>query len=131
MYDVLDPRDLLAGELDQCRESGRDIAPMEEAVLAALAEGSASDQRRMLRALGDVGTAGDWPYDEPSSLEAIRATLPPSSLPAPQALDGDALRDRLLAAWSGRVAGCILGKPVEGWGRPAIRTYLEAQTPIP
>ena len=131
MYDVLDPRDLLEAELDQCRESGRDIAPIEDAVLAALADGSAADRQRMLRALGELRMASEWPYDEPSSFEAIRATLPaPPSLP-PLALDGDALRDRLLAAWSGRVAGCMLGKAVEGWGRGAIRGYLEAHDAYP
>jgi hypothetical protein len=76
MYDVLDPRDLLEGELDQCRESGRDIAPIEAAVQAALSGGSAADRRLMLRVLGDVRAASDWRYDEPSSLEAIAATLP-------------------------------------------------------
>ena len=131
MYDVLDPRDLLEGELDQCRESGRDIAPIEAAVRAALADGSAADRRLMLRVLGDARTASDWPYDEPSSLEAIAATLSRPPRPAPLVLAGDALRDRLLAAWSGRVAGCILGKPVEGWGRAAIRTYLEAHDAYP
>ena len=131
MFDVLDPRDLLEGELDQCRESGHDIAPVEAAVRAALAEGSAEDRRLMLRALGDAPTASDWPYDEPSSREAIAATLSRPPGQAPLALSGEALRDRLLAAWSGRVAGCILGKPIEGWGRAAIRTYLEAHGAYP
>ena len=51
MYDVLDPRDLLEAELDQSRESRRDIASVEEAARAALADGSAADRYRMLRAL--------------------------------------------------------------------------------
>ena len=68
----------------------------------------------LLRALGELRAPGDWPYDEPSSLEAITATLPTPPRPAPLGLDGDALRDRLLAAWSGRVAGCILGKADRG-----------------
>src|SRR4051794_33312028 len=108
MYDVLDSRDLLEGELDQCRESGREIASVEGAVLAALADGSEADRLRLLHALGESRTTSDWPYDEPSSLEAIAATLPTPAAPALLRLDGDVLHDRLLAAWSGRVAGCIL-----------------------
>ena len=43
----------------------------------------------------------------------------------PVRLSDAALRDRLLGAWLGRAAGCLLGKPVEGWSRQAIRTLLE------
>jgi ADP-ribosylglycohydrolase len=32
--------------------------------------------------------------------------------------------DRLLGAWQGRAAGCLLGKPVEGWAAPKIRAQL-------
>ncbi|MGA5195010.1 ADP-ribosylglycohydrolase family protein [Streptomyces exfoliatus] len=42
-------------------------------------------------------------------------------LPAP-----DALRDRLHAAWLGRAAGCLLGKPVEKLPLSAIRALARA-----
>lgn len=64
-------------------------------------------------------------YQEPATLEEIRAARPdgPRQLDVP--LDSDALRDRLLGAWLGRAAGCLLGKPVENWTRTQIRTLLE------
>ena len=33
--------------------------------------------------------------------------------------------DRVHGAWLGRIAGCMLGKSVEGWGHDMIRDYLE------
>jgi len=36
------------------------------------------------------------------------------------------LADKILGAWQGRCAGCLLGKPVEGWPREAIVAYLQA-----
>ena len=71
----------------------------------------------------------DWPYDEPSTLPDIKRTRVPSAPPCD--LDDDALRDRLLAAWLGRCAGCNLGKPVEGWSRTRIRAYLEKANAYP
>ena len=54
-----------------------------------------------------------YPYEEPSALPAIRAlrkspcgTMPPP----PEAV----LHDKLHGAWLGRIAGCMLGKPLEG-----------------
>ncbi|MGC5413370.1 ADP-ribosylglycohydrolase family protein, partial [Streptomyces sp. DT225] len=48
--------------------------------------------------------------DEPDGLDAIRAACPQW----PRARGGrPAGRERLHAAWLGRAAGCLLGKPVE------------------
>ncbi len=51
-------------------------------------------------------------------------------------IDGDAhLRDRLRAAWSGRISGCQLGKPVEllsmRRGRAALESYLADAGAVP
>jgi ADP-ribosylglycohydrolase len=69
-------------------------------------------------------------YVEPSDLAAIQAARPdgPRRLPLP---DGDALQDRMRGAWLGRCAGCMLGKPVEGWTRANIARLLEAGDAYP
>lgn len=66
-----------------------------------------------------------FPYHEPSDLEAIRAARPASrpALP-PLRLTAAELRDRAYGAWLGRVCGCLLGKPVEGWRRERMWGYL-------
>lgn len=52
--------------------------------------------------------------DEPDSLEAIRATRPASRRDKyDAALPAAVVRDRIAGAWYGRIAGCVMGKPVE------------------
>ncbi|MFF8509250.1 ADP-ribosylglycohydrolase family protein [Streptomyces sp. NPDC015492] len=72
---------------------------------------------------------GQTPAAEDADEPASRAA-PPSSHPTgqtPTAADGDtALRDRLHAAWLGRAAGCLLGKPVEKLPLHAVRALARA-----
>lgn len=63
---------------------------------------------------------------EPSDLAAIQAARPDGPRRLNLHLSEAELADRIQAAWLGRAAGCIIGKPVEGWNRAAIQRYLEA-----
>jgi len=67
----------------------------------------------------------DFPYSEPDGLEEIQAQRPPEppELAAPPRKEQ--LQQKMLGAWTGRAAGCMLGKPVEGWDRDKIRELLE------
>jgi len=69
--------------------------------------------------------AEDFPYDEPSGLEDIRARRPDGPRRIAVAKSQEELADRTLGAWTGRIAGCMLGKPVEGWPRDRIRDLLD------
>jgi ADP-ribosylglycohydrolase len=123
VHDALDPRDLLADELDQRRLSGYDVAGLDAAVGLALGD-DAAPLDELLDRLERAPRTADWPYEEPSRLEEILARLPQPAC-APLRLDEGRLRDRLTGAWLGRCAGCTLGKPVEGWTSEQIRRYLE------
>jgi ADP-ribosylglycohydrolase len=123
MHDAVDLRVLVANELVQRRESGYEVAGLEAAVAAALADGSAP-LGELLDRLEQVPRSVSWSYEEPSRLEEILAQLPETA-PTVLRLDEGRLRDRLLGAWLGRCAGCSLGKPVEGWTHEQIRRYLE------
>jgi ADP-ribosylglycohydrolase len=125
MTDLMAPVDLLAYELAERRESGHDLSAVEEVVRAALDGGTPTEVERAHERLEATTLRADWPYEEPSTLEEIRAALPPEPPLPPMRLDDDALRVRLLGAWLGRCAGCNLGKPVEGWTRARIRRYLD------
>jgi hypothetical protein len=127
----------LAIEADQCRDEGipaDDLPARIEAILALPAE----DPRRLERAgalLDETRArpvAADFPYDEPSDLEGIRARQPEGagenlSIPA----DPDWLLDRIHGAWLGRCAGCLLGKPVEGWHRAPLGEFMRATGEYP
>jgi ADP-ribosylglycohydrolase len=131
VHDVLDPAEMVSDELVQRRESGYDVDELEGVVKRAIDSGSPDEMDRAYGRLEETSLRAGWPHDEPSTLEKIRATLPaPTDVPA-LALDDAGLRDRLLGAWLGRCAGCNLGKPVEGWSRSRIRTYLELSDAYP
>lgn len=131
MYELRDLHELVGAELVQSRESGRDLSELEPVVLGALASGSPDELSRALQLLADAPTRRDWRYEEPSTLPAIEAVLPAPDKSSLGALDDESLSDRVRAAWLGRCAGCVLGKPVEGWNRYAIRSYLEAEGAYP
>lgn len=117
-------------EWKQCVEEGKDPAPL-EAEFARVRALDLEDRRNQPAAqtLLDKAAAlplrGDYGYEEPSDLEEIRARRPKGEpwrvLPA----SDEGLLDRVYGAWLGRVCGCLLGKPVEGWRRPRMWGYLK------
>jgi ADP-ribosylglycohydrolase len=127
----LDAAEMLSDELAQRRESGYDVAEVEEVCQRALQSRSPEEIAKAHTLLEKTSLRSDWRFDEPSSLEEILEALsPPPEIP-PLRLDDAGLRDRQLAAWLGRCAGCNLGKPVEGWSRSKIRRYLDLAEAYP
>ncbi len=134
----IQPPDLLAHELVASEADGRDVADIRrrwagaggQAVAPVTGLGQHGDDQ--LRALavelldelealpGDPGLS----VREPDDLDAIVATWDSSPGTTER---GDDLDDRLLGAWTGRAAGCLLGKPVEKIPREGIREILVSQ----
>lgn len=69
--------------------------------------------------------------NEPSDLTAIRKLRPRGPRTMRHRLSDVVVRDRLRGAFLGRCAGCLLGKPVEGWLHDRIRRALEADHRYP
>lgn len=111
----------LSVEYKQSIEEGLDIERLGESFreVEKLEEGEMKDRRadELFRAVLGAPLRADFPYDEPSDLEGIRLRRK-GSAPVGRAPEGDALRDKIAGAWNGRIAGCLLGKTVEG-----IRSY--------
>ncbi|MFD7032434.1 ADP-ribosylglycohydrolase family protein [Streptomyces sp. NPDC059917] len=141
------PEDLVGHELRQAEEDGRGPAarPLRRAWLAAggrpapaRAGASSTPAAPHLRALAirilDRLAALPHPStaDEPTSWPAVTATWPPHPGPdghptrAPAPAPDAAAADRLEAAWLGRAAGCVLGKPVEKLPLAGIRALARA-----
>ncbi|MFJ4836739.1 ADP-ribosylglycohydrolase family protein [Streptomyces sp. NPDC088746] len=131
------PEDLVGHELRQAAQDGRDAGDVERRWYAA--GGAPAPERagasepaapRRLRALAgelldelallECPSAGD----EPTGLAGIRAACP--RWPAPRARPVSFGPDRLHAAWLGRAAGCLLGKPVEKLPLAGIRALARA-----
>ncbi|MCD7437679.1 ADP-ribosylglycohydrolase family protein [Streptomyces lincolnensis] len=132
------PEDLLGHELRQATQDGRQPSAIaarwkaaggEEAPLRAGA--SPEPATRYLRHLANdlLDELADLPStlaeSEPTSLADIRAACPnwPTPPPTPTAPPTHAA---LEAAWLGRAAGCLLGKPVEKLPLTAIRALARS-----
>lgn len=118
----------LAVEYRQCLEEGLDISVYE--ALFAAADKMPDDENR--KAVSDilfhisrtVPQIKNYPFEEPSDLEGIRqqrtgddsALLPPPS---------EELAQKIAGAWYGRIAGCLLGKTVEGMHRKELIPFLK------
>ncbi|MGW9456589.1 ADP-ribosylglycohydrolase family protein [Streptomyces globisporus] len=144
------PEDLVGHELRQAAQDGRDAREIEERWYAAggspapgragASEPPASPRLRALAGelLDELATL-DPPLaaDEPTELDAIVAACPHWPGPPTSALavgDGTPAAgrtpvvtpSRLHAAWLGRAAGCLLGKPVEKLPLTGIRVLARA-----
>ncbi len=131
------PEDLVGHELRQAAQDGRDAREIAERWYAA-GGGPAPDRAGAseppapprLRALAgellDELAALESPLaaDEPTDLDAIVAACP--HWPGPPEAAPTVGRDRLHAAWLGRAAGCLLGKPVEKLPLDGIRALARA-----
>ena len=127
MHDASDLRDLLKDELAQRRESGFEVGTLDATATRALADASGPDDERLLVHLDRLEAstrAADWPFAEVDAASEL-VQLARSRPPARQHPSAEDLGDRVLGAWLGRCAGCLLGKPVEGWTADEIRRYLE------
>ncbi|MGC9438589.1 ADP-ribosylglycohydrolase family protein [Streptomyces sp. WG5] len=131
------PEDLVGHEVRQAALDGRDASSVAARWRAAggceapaRAGASARPAPRRLRLLAEdlldelSGLPSPLADAEPTDLDRIRALCP--DWPAPRASAVTVSRPRLEAAWLGRAAGCLLGKPVEKLPLTGIRLLARA-----
>ncbi len=108
-------------EYVQCLEEGLDVERAKELFKAvrSMSPGQARDRAAdaLFALVSSAPMREDYAYDEPEEPERIRERCEPFELAA-GVPDERALEDKVAGAWYGRIAGCLLGKPVEG-----IKTY--------
>ncbi|QPP09389.1 ADP-ribosylglycohydrolase family protein [Streptomyces bathyalis] len=140
----IQPEDLVGHELRQAAEDGRDASAIKrvwrdaggtaapERAGASTAPAGGRLRETALRLLDELALLpSPSAADEPTDLAAIRAACPhwPGVRQPWQPGDAHAvtgLRERLEAAWLGRAAGCLLGKPVEKMPLSGIREIARA-----
>jgi len=121
---------LVQAEINQRREEGCDVTGVEQKFYA-LTEKSCAALEGLLGELEGLSPKVDFPYVEPSILGEIRASRPRGPRRMKVDLSDKELYDRIYGAWLGRCAGCLLGKPVEGWSREKIEGYLKLARAYP
>ncbi len=125
-------RQLISAEITQRREEGCDVSAISVRVTAAL-DSNATDleMNKLYDELMSLPIDDSFNYTEPSTLEEIRSRRPQASRRLDLPHNEDELFDRIYGAWLGRVAGCALGKPVEGWNKGQIDKLLEELDVLP
>lgn len=133
------PPDLVAHELVASAADGKptdDVRQRWEAAGGAvvapangLAQEGDEELRRLAATLLDEldarPVAAEIAAREPDELDAIERSR--TAAPAVTSYSHVDLADRILGAWTGRCAGCLLGKPVEKIPREGIREMLQSQ----
>ncbi|GAB3383983.1 ADP-ribosylglycohydrolase family protein [Amycolatopsis echigonensis] len=127
------PEDLLAHEFVQSAAEGRDVTSVRERWIAAggdpvpaVSGAGPRPASPALRALArtlldELAALPAAPSPgEPDGWDEILALLPAAPVLPRRA------EDRTLGAWTGRAAGCLLGKPVEKIPREGIEEILRA-----
>jgi hypothetical protein len=118
-------------ERQQLLDEGREISSLREEFDALVQMDIERDPDLQSRAQLLLDRAQTLPYladagrNEPSDLAAIRRLRPDGPRAMDSPLSREELFDRVHAAWLGRCAGNLLGKPVEGWHSDRIWGYLK------
>ncbi|MEU5775691.1 ADP-ribosylglycohydrolase family protein [Streptomyces venezuelae] len=127
------PEDLVGHELRQAELEGRDVAAVrcrwltaggERAPAAAGASPAPAPARLRLLAERLLDELRPPPWHGGPDIPVPNAEPGPG--PTAGASEAAGLRDRLHAAWLGRAAGCLLGKPVEKLPLDGIRSLAKA-----
>ena len=125
-------KDDLAVELRQLRDEGKDTSSLESEFDRLRSADPIKDPelqsaaQALLDKAQELPLVCDYKYVEPSELVEIREERPdgPRRFDS-QSLSEEQAYDRFLGAWLGRCAGCLLGKPVEGWHTDRMWGYLK------
>ena len=114
---------LLRAEIQQLHQEGLATSGEEDVLGPAARPETLADQYLRLFV---APRRQDFPFVEPHTLAEIRRARPAGPRAIVPDLDAASLHDRILGGWLGRVAGCVLGKPVEPWGQQeTIGRYLK------
>ena len=119
-------RKLIKAELKQRAEEGCDTTEITERITAALqGKDNNDDIYQLYEDLIALPIEKTFPYVEPSDLKSIQAQRPSGVRDLKIDWNSERIYDQIYGAWLGRAAGCVLGKPVEGWPKARIDKYLK------
>lgn len=132
---------IIGQEIRAREEEGFDVANFREKLEQHATSLELAD---LYTQLLDAPRVEEFTYVEPETFTEIRRTRPKGPRRVVPDLDSAALFDRIHGGWLGRVAGCVLGKPVEPfgyWGKIAdylklagsypLTDYIPRLTPVP
>ncbi|MEI6579993.1 MAG: ADP-ribosylglycohydrolase family protein [Eubacteriales bacterium] len=122
-------------EWQQSKDEGKLIDDLEEACIKISAMPRSQEKTEAAEDIWKLIEASPadegFIYTEPSDLEGIRDERPSKSYIFVNALTDEQLVDKLTGAWIGRISGCLLGKPIEGYRRERLVKLLKGTDNFP
>jgi len=122
----LRPEERLEHEFRQLGEEGVDAAPLAAAWAEARRTLAGDDEALRRSAVALLDAAAELSAQRPAREHHAELARALAAAGVPPRFERAALADRLLGAWTGRIAGCLLGKPVEKVPREGIRAILQS-----
>lgn len=124
--------ELLQFEIIQLEEEGKVVSDAIKEELQTLQNNYSIDAiNQFSQKLLELKDRTGYPYHEPSELGEIRDQSTGVKNSLDRKPSRSALENRIHGAWLGRCLGCLQGKPVEGWPRKEIETYLKKTDSYP
>ncbi len=125
-------RELLEQSFSQAEAEGCDPAEVgairerAEALGALETEAARRDCLALVDEVEALAVQEGFAYEEPDEFDEIVAERPEPLPDAARVPAAAVVQDKVLGAWLGRCAGCMLGKPVEGRPRAVIEPLLRS-----
>lgn len=114
----------LEDEFIQIVQEGYAINQVEFKKKIAMAKNNPQKTLLVYNEMNSLPIKSSFKYIEPEDYKEILYTVG-SDLGTLKTPSDDVMKDKILAAWQGKIAGIALGVPVEGWYYKDIKTYLE------
>lgn len=115
-------------EYEQSMDEGLDVEKYESLFVEVSKMPQGIYKKKMSDVLYDIVNNADvranYMYEEPSDLLGIKALRKIDTKPL-NGIDDNKLRSKIKGAWCGRIAGCLLGKPIEGIRTPDLNMLLK------
>jgi len=73
----------------------------------------------------------NYKYFEPLNFDDIKKEWSSNFFKVEKRLSEKEIKDKIYGGWYGRCAGCLLGKPVEGWHKEKIENFLKSTGQFP
>ena len=122
----------LMHEYRQAEDEGKDVAAFKDLFRAASLLPAGEHKEKIADVLYEMVCEAplrqDYPFDEPSDLEGIRRTRKGK---ADRFSPVRPAREKIEGAWTGRICGCLLGKPVEGISKEELKFLLKSSGNLP
>lgn len=120
-------------EYQQCIDEGLEVEQYKDIFenVARLPQGEIQKNfgDAVFKAVCAAPTRANYPYNEPSDLEGIKALRKP--YPLSTNVDAETLESKIHGAWLGRTCGCMLGKSVEGIRSDELVEFLKSTNNYP